>query len=120
MAIKHTRGASRSRDEWARLIEAWKASGLTASQFATRHGVKPKALSTWRWRLKSQSIQPSARSAAKLVQLSVADLVGPGDTDCTRWELTTVCGHRLRVQAPLAGAELAQLLGILVPGRGRR
>jgi hypothetical protein len=120
MAIKHTRAPSRSRGEWARLIEAWKASGLSAAQFATSHGLKPKALSTWRWRLKTQPIQPAGGSAPKLVQLSVADLVGPGDTDATRWELTTVLGHRLRVQAPLAGTELAQLLGTLVPGRGRR
>lgn len=119
MAKKRTRGPSRSRDEWTQIVTAWKASGLSASQFAVQHGLKPKALSTWRWRLRTD---PKRRSdgAPKLVQLSIAELVGSGDTGSGRWELTTLAGHRLRVLAPVAGAELDQLLGALVRDPGRR
>ena len=120
MATKRKRAPSRTRDEWAQLVEDWKTSGLAASQFAAQHGLKAKALSTWRWRLRTQPKRRSDAATPKLVQLSVADLVGSGETDAARWELTTVSGHRLRVQAPLAVAELAQLLGTLVLGRGRR
>jgi len=56
----------------------------------------------------------------KLVQLSVADLVGSEDAQSGRWELTTVTGHRLRVLAPVTGAELDLLLGALVRDAGRR
>jgi hypothetical protein len=119
MANKRTRGPARSRDEWTEIVKAWKTSGLTAAQFAAQHGLKPKALSTWRWRLRTQPQHRSEEAAPKLVQLSVADLVGSGDTETGRWELTTIAGHRLRVLAPVAGAELELLLRALVPGRGR-
>lgn len=120
MANKRTRGPSRSRDEWTQIVKAWKASGLTAAEFAARHGLKPKALSTWRWRLRTQRQDRSDAALPKLVQLSVADLVGSGDTETGRWELTTITGHRLRVLAPVAGAELELLLKALVRGPGRR
>jgi hypothetical protein len=103
------------------LVKAWKASGLSAAQFADQHGLKAKALSTWRWRLRTQPGRPSEAAAApRLVQVSVADLMGTGDTSTGRWELTTIEGHRLRVLAPVAGAELEVLLRALVRGRGRR
>jgi hypothetical protein len=120
MSNKRTRGPSRTRDEWTQLVKAWNASGLSAAQFATRHGLKAKALSTWRWRLRTQPKQPSNSATPKLVQVSVADLVGSGDTETGRWELTTIDGHRLRMLAPVTGAELELLVGALVRGRGRR
>ena len=64
--------------------------------------------------------RPSETAAPRLVQVSVADFMGTGDTSTGRWELTTIEGHRLRVLTPLAGAELEALLGALVHGRGRR
>jgi hypothetical protein len=120
MSNKRTRGPSRTRDEWTQLVKAWNASGLSAAQFATQHGLKAKALSTWRWRLRTQPKQPSNSATPKLVQVSVADLVGSGDTETGRWELTTIDGHRLRMLAPVTGAELELLVGALVRGRGRR
>ena len=114
------RAASRSRDEWFELVKAWKASGLSAAQFADEHGLTAKALSTWRWRLRTQPRGSSEPAAPRLVQVSVADLMGTGDTSTGRWELTTIEGHRLRVLAPVAGAELEVLLRALVRGRGRR
>lgn len=54
--------------------------------------------------------RPSEAAAPRLVQVSVADLMGTGDTSTGRWELTTIEGHRLRVLAPVAGAELEVLL----------
>lgn len=120
MANQRTRGPSRSRDEWTQIVKAWKSSGLTAAQFAAQHGLKPKALSTWRWRIRTQPKRESDAAQPKLVQLSVADLVGSSDTGNGRWELTTIAGHRLRVLAPLGGAELELLLAALVPGPGRR
>lgn len=119
MSRKRKRAPSRPREEWIELVKAWKASGLSAAQFADEHGLKAKALSTWRWRLRTQPGRPSA-AAPRLVEVSVADLMGTGDTSTGRWELTTIEGHCLRVQAPVAGAELEVLLRALVRGPGRR
>jgi hypothetical protein len=101
------------------MVEAWKASDLTAAQFAAQHGLKVKTLSTWQWRLKKKPKRAST-APPKLVQLSVADLLGSGDGQTDRWELTTTDGHRLRVLAPVAEAELKLLLETLARGRGRR
>jgi hypothetical protein len=120
MSNKRTRGPSRSRDEWTQLINAWKASGLTEAQFAASHGLKPKALSNWRWRLRTEPKRAADAATPKLVQLSVADLVGSGDRETGRWELTTIAGHRLRILAPVTSAELELLLATLVHGHGRR
>ena len=119
MSKKRKRAPSRSRGEWVEIIKAWKDSGLTAAQFADEQGVAASSLAKWQWRLRKQPKRLSEAGAPKLVQVSVADLMGSGDTP-GRWELTTVAGHRLRVLAPVAGAELEQLLGALVRGPGRR
>lgn len=120
MATKRKRAPSRTRNEWAELIKAWKASGLTAAQFAARHGLKAKALSTWRWRLRKEPQRLSDAATPRLVQVSVADLLGSGDAETGRWELTTPDGHRLRMLSPASGGELELLLGVLVRGHGRR
>lgn len=120
MKKKSKRAPSRSRQEWVELVKAWKASGLSAAQFADEHGLKAKALSTWRWRLRTQPRGSSEPAAPRLVQVSVADLMGTGDTETGRWELTTIEGHRLRVMAPVGVAELETVLRALVRGRGRR
>ena len=120
MSKKRKRAASRSRGEWVEIIKAWKDSGLSAAQFADEQGLQASSLAKWQWRLRKQPKRPSEAGPPKLVQVSIADLMGAGDTSTGRWELTTIEGHRLRVLAPVAGTELEVLLRALVPGRGRR
>ncbi len=38
-------------DEWARRVERWKDSGLTAKEFAAESGVKASTLTFWNWKL---------------------------------------------------------------------
>jgi transposase len=40
-----------SRGEWAKRVERWKDSGLSAKEYAAETGVKASTLSYWRWRL---------------------------------------------------------------------
>jgi hypothetical protein len=62
--------------EWAKRVERWKDSGLTAKEFAAETGVKASTLTYWSWRLRaSRPKQPSARSSAprgRFVQLSAS------------------------------------------------
>src|SRR5262245_19368294 len=56
------------RATWARRVEAWKASELTAQQFAAREGLNANTLRGWRSRLAraSESVGPgSERGAAE-------------------------------------------------------
>ena len=45
MAVKAGRAV------WAKRVERWKESGLTAKEFATEIGVNPRTLSHWKWML---------------------------------------------------------------------
>jgi hypothetical protein len=39
---------------WARRVEQWKRSGLTAAEFGAREGFEGRQLSWWKWRLSQQ------------------------------------------------------------------
>ena len=38
-----------SREEWAKRVERWKDSGLTAKEFASELGIKPGTLQQWKY-----------------------------------------------------------------------
>ena len=57
--------------EWAKRVERWKDSGLTAKEFAAQCGLKASMLSYWQWKLRAgygsrggTSKQTSKRQAA--------------------------------------------------------
>lgn len=44
-----------AREIWTERVANWKASGLTAAQFAQRHNVGEASLRWWRWKLGTTS-----------------------------------------------------------------
>lgn len=40
-----------SAEEWAKRVEGWKDSGLTATEFCRETGLNPRTLSWWAWKL---------------------------------------------------------------------
>ena len=40
--------------EWAKRVERWAESGLTAKEFAAELGVEPQALMNWKWKLRAE------------------------------------------------------------------
>jgi hypothetical protein len=53
-----------SRAVWAKRVERWSDSGLTAKQFAAEIDVSPQSLSFWKWRLRKDE-QGSARATRR-------------------------------------------------------
>lgn len=53
--------ARTSREAWAKRVERWKASGLTAAEFAARHGLAATSLKWWKWRLGARDRKGAAR-----------------------------------------------------------
>ncbi|MGH7436692.1 MAG: IS66 family insertion sequence element accessory protein TnpA, partial [Polyangiaceae bacterium] len=47
-----------SRETWAKRMERWKHSGLTAKEYAAELGIKAHSLTWWKWRLASTSGAP--------------------------------------------------------------
>ena len=53
-----------TRATWAKRVERWKDSGLSASQFAVEIGVNPRTLMFWKWQLARESGGKPARKRA--------------------------------------------------------
>ena len=56
-----------SREEWAKRVERWRDSGLTAAEFAAELGINAHSLSWWKWRLAAEQAKrgPTRRSSSR-------------------------------------------------------
>jgi hypothetical protein len=96
-----------SRAKWAKRVERWKDSGLTAKEFAAETGVNASTLSYWRWKL--GTIQEGRAEAA---QSSSTEVRGKrrGKTKSLR---SPAGGHFVEVVAPMEVAPPAMLEVVL-------
>jgi hypothetical protein len=104
------------RATWAKRIERWKDSGLTAAQFAAETGVSAKALSWWKWQLgRGEAPKPvKRRSKARkpaVSPLTFVELGTPARADAL--EVMMPSGVRIRVPAPVDSAALSHVLDVL-------
>jgi transposase len=56
-----------TRVEWAKRVERWEKSGLSAEAFGARERLKAKQLYWWRWRLRSS---PAVTSSSPMMSSS--------------------------------------------------
>ena len=56
-----------TRQEWAKRIERWQDSGLTAKEFAAEIDVPATSLSYWKWKLRQDARAPGAASAEEVI-----------------------------------------------------
>lgn len=75
-----------SQEDWAELVEEWRASGRTAREFAAAHGVADSALRYWSSRLSQRKPptstsrrRPVGRPTAAATSPPLARVVRPGD-----------------------------------------
>lgn len=118
--------ARTSRAEWAKRVERWKDSGLTAKEFGAETEVNPSTLSFWSWKLGSEqreghrtSTAPSPQSrkrgaelkpkrnktAARLVEVSTVVTSSP-----PMLEVLLGSGARVRVPAGFDEATLTRVV----------
>ncbi len=57
--------ARASREIWAKRVERWKDSGLSAKEFAAELDVSPKSLMFWKWKLGQLETPKGAASTAR-------------------------------------------------------
>jgi len=57
--------ARTNRTEWAKRVERWKDSGLTAKDFAAEIGVKASALTYWSWKIRADAAAQGEPSEAE-------------------------------------------------------
>jgi transposase len=72
-----------AREKWAKRVERWKDSGLTAKEFAAEVGINARSLSWWRWHLGRAEAAPTEkrrrrrRSRASPVETTKPGTVSP-------------------------------------------
>jgi transposase len=103
------------RATWSKRVESWKRSGLSADEFAARHGLRAKTLMWWRWNLGRTS-----GSAALTVRKATTTTVGPltfvemtHASSREPFEIVLSSDVRVRVPAMFDEHALARLLDVL-------
>lgn len=109
-----------SRETWSKRVERWKASGLSAAEFAAELGIKPSSLSWWKWQLsKSVGARKSPRPARNkravatttVSPLTFVEMSAPLQGDPL--EVVLRGGVRVRVPVNFDAAALGRLLDVL-------
>jgi hypothetical protein len=91
-----------NRDEWANRVRQWRASGLTAGEFATREGINANTLKWWSSRL---------RGAGEAKFIDVTALVTPPQVPAL--EVVVRGSVSLRVQPGFDAALLRAVVSAL-------
>jgi transposase len=116
-----------SRSLWAKRVQRWKDSGLTAKEFAAEIGVNANTLSHWRWRLgrevgtasctkpprrpakRKPAERPPVPEAIQFIEVT-PPAAAPVDT---RFEIALRRGRRVFVPAIFDGDALGRLVDVL-------
>jgi hypothetical protein len=109
--------ARETREVWAKRIERWIDSGLTAKEFAAELGVNPSTLASWKWRL-GRGEAPPVGKAPETVPPSFVELIAatvptkPAEA-VEPLELVLETGHRLRIPGRFDPDSLRRVLAVL-------
>lgn len=105
------------REVWAKRVERWKESGLTAGDYAAEVGISERSLRWWKWRLatpeetRTRARRPAERVASPLTFIEVTPPV-------TSEGLEVVLKHGRSVRVPVGfdGPTFERLLALLERG----
>lgn len=113
------------REKWAKRVERWRDSGLSATEFAAASGINARSLTWWRWQLskssppapkvrrRRRSVTPSAAitKATTLPALTFVEMTPPVVTDALEVILPSTI--RICVRTGFDDTTLARLLDVL-------
>jgi transposase len=114
-----------NREVWAKRVERWQDSGLTAKQFAAELEVSPNSLTFWKWKLRRLANGegppipiPAKRRTSKRKDTApqFLQLVPTSATDHTPTssiEIVFVSGVVVRVPRDFDEPTLVRLVGVL-------
>ena len=109
------------RREWARRVQRWRRSGLTAGEFSESIGVKPGTLKYWAWRLgrearPANTDRTTTGGCRRRTPTAFVELLSEGVAD-GRFELELTGGRRLRIPVGFEPDALERLLAVVERGR---
>ncbi len=93
-------------------MRRWRESGLTAGEFARRHGINVHTLQWWKWRLGAVGAEGAPRSPAEsLAPLTFVEMTGALASE--PMELVLGTGVRVRLPPSFETDALERLLDVL-------
>jgi transposase len=110
------------REEWAKRVQRWQDSGLSAREFAQETGLTASSLSFWKWRLKKDAesepapkpakhVRARAAKKVRFVELAAPLVVAPSSK--SQLELTIGGRYTVRLGGDFDEAALQRLLDIV-------
>jgi len=131
--------AREDRATWAKRVQRWTESGLTAREFAAELGVNVRTLSYWKWRLQAESGGESrtstrarrrrsttgsirrstspTQSPLAFIELTQPTAEGTSTKCIDPYELVLATGIRIRIPATFDAQSLSRLLDVLGAAR---
>ena len=117
---KH-KAVGRGREVWTKRVARWGTSGLTAEEFAARHGLKASTLAYWKWRLGKDQRGGRERLRRGHQDSAVRELPSLIEVRATpadgRFELELTNGRKLRIPVGFEVGDLRNLLSTLEGSR---
>jgi hypothetical protein len=98
--------ARESRDVWTKRVERWRASGLTAEEYAAETGVKANTLRHWSWlvgqKRRARDKAPGRRVAGRVQQAFVEVVTAPASPVATASgeSIEVVVRDAIRIRVP--------------------
>jgi transposase len=109
------------REIWAKRVERWKDSGLSAKEFAAEIGVKPSTLSWWKWQLGTKAEAPKARARRARTQktafspMTFVEMAPQARPEPL--EIVWPSGVRIRVPVDVDPSALARIIDVVEKSR---
>jgi hypothetical protein len=101
-----------TRETWAKRVEQWCASGLTATEFAGKLGVRARTLKWWKWRIGSTTRRELARVKKTAISpLTFVEMTSSASREPIAIEL--VSGTRVVVASDFDTSALTRVLDVL-------
>lgn len=108
-----------SRETWAKRVERWRASGLTALEFAAELGINARSLRWWKWELGRKAAKKALPRAQK--KRAIAPAVSPltfvemsaPSRNAEPFEVLLPSGVSVRVPASFDASTLERLISVL-------
>jgi hypothetical protein len=97
-------------DVWAKRVDGWRASGLTAAEYGRRHKLSEASLKWWKWRLGARKVAARKKAPAPMSQLTFVELASSGQEAI---EIVFESGTRVRVPSGFDATALARVVDVL-------